>query len=114
MSKTSGSSIARETEPLRDRNLETFEKYQPAIHTRLLDHVPVSRLEVGEDGVADTVFNDQYFYNQKTEQYVADQLRTFWQNPRRRSLKPPTPDNNAVRKRRSWNSFCGRTIVFLS
>ena len=93
MSKTSGSSTAREAEPLRDRNLEAFEKYQPAIHARLLDHVPVSRLEVDEDGVADTVFNDQYFYNKKTEQYVADQLRTFWQNPRRRSLKPPTPDN---------------------
>jgi len=75
MSKTSGSSIAREAEPLRDRNLEAFEKYQPVIHARLLDHVPVSRLEVDEDGVADTVFNDQYFYNQKTEQYVADQLR---------------------------------------
>ena len=63
MSKTSGSSTARETEPLRDINLEAFEKYQPAIHARLLDHVPVSRLEVDEDGVADTVFNDQYFYN---------------------------------------------------
>ena len=83
MSQTSGSSTAQETEPLRDKNLEAFEKYQPAIHARLLDHVPVSRLEVDEDGVADTVFNDQYFYNKKTEQYVADQLRAFWKNPQR-------------------------------
>ena len=45
MSQTSGSSIARETEPLRDRNLEAFEKYQPVIHARLLDHAPVSPLE---------------------------------------------------------------------
>ena len=50
MSKTSVSSTAQEAEPLRDRNLEAFEKYQPDIHARLLDHVPISRLEVNEDG----------------------------------------------------------------
>ena len=66
MSKTSSSFTAQKTEPLRDINLEAFEKNQPAIHARLLDHVPVSRLEIDEDGVADTVFNDQYFYNKKT------------------------------------------------
>ena len=93
MSKTSGSSTAREAEPLRDRNLEAFEKYQPDIHARLLDHVPVSRLEVDEDGVADTVFNDQYFYNQKTEQYVADQLKAFWQDPQRFSLDTHSPED---------------------
>ena len=93
MSKTSGSSTAQEAEPLRDRNLEAFEKYQPDIHSRLLDHVPVSRLEVDEDEVADTVFNDQYFYNKKTEQYVADQLRAFWQNPSRICLDALSPEN---------------------
>ena len=74
MSKKSSSSTAQEAKPLRDRNLEAFERYQPDIHGRLLDHVPISRLEVDEDGVADTVFNDQYFYNKKNEQYVTDQL----------------------------------------
>ena len=93
MSKTSGSSTAREAEPLRDRNLEAFEKYQPVIHARLLAHVPVSRLEVDEDGVADTVFNDQYFYNKKTEQYVADQLEAFWQNPQRFCLGTLSPEH---------------------
>ena len=92
MSKTSGSSTAQEAEPLRDINLEAFEKYQPAIHARLLDHVPVSRLEVDEDGVADTVFNDQYFYNKKTEQYVTEQLRAFWQTPRRFNLSALSPE----------------------
>ena len=82
--------ITQEAEPLRDRNLEAFEKYQPVIHGRLLDHVPISRLEIDEDGVADTVFNDQYFYNKKTEQYVADQLRAFWKKPPQRpSMKEP-------------------------
>ncbi|SVD83733.1 uncharacterized protein METZ01_LOCUS436587, partial [marine metagenome] len=32
MSKTSVSSTAQEAEPLRDRNLEAFGKYQPDIH----------------------------------------------------------------------------------
>ena len=92
MSKTSGSSTAQEAEPLRDINLEAFEKYQPDIHGKLLDHVPVSRLEVNEDGVADTVFNDQYFYNKKNEQYVTDQLNAFWQNPQRFYLSPLSPE----------------------
>ena len=81
MSVKSESFIIQEAETLRDKNLEAFEKYQPVIYGNLLDHAPISRLEIDEDGVADTVFNDQYFYNKKTEQYVADQLRAFWQNP---------------------------------
>ena len=93
MSKTSVSSTAQEAEPLRDRNLEAFGKYQPDIHARLLDHVPISRLEVNEDGAADTVFNDQYFYNQKTEQYVADQLKAFWQDPQRIFLNALSPED---------------------
>ncbi|SVD21164.1 uncharacterized protein METZ01_LOCUS374018, partial [marine metagenome] len=51
------------------------------------------RLEVDEDGVADTEFNDQYFYNKKTEQYVADQLRAFWKNPSRICLNTLSPES---------------------
>ena len=40
-------------------------------------HALISPLEVDKDRFADTVFNDQYVDNKKTEQYVAGQLRTF-------------------------------------
>lgn len=76
---------------LRRDNLEAFEKHLPDIHARLLDFTPISRLEYDDNGVPDIVFNDQYFYNKKTVQYAADQMRTYWGNPLRFTLSTLNP-----------------------
>jgi hypothetical protein len=75
----------------RQANLKAFEKFLPDIHAKLVSFAPASRLEYDENGVPDIVFNDQYFYNKKTNQYVADQLKGYWANPLRFSLQTLNP-----------------------
>ncbi len=76
---------------LRQRNLAAFEKHQPDLHAKLVDFKPISRLEFDDAGLADAVFNDQYFYNRKADTYVAEQMKGFWRDPVRFSIATLTP-----------------------
>ena len=87
---------------LREANLKAFSKYLPQIHQRLLGHVPVSRLEIDDKGGPDIVFNDQYFYNKKAKQYVADQMRGYWAKPLRFTLQTLNP--------KQFDAYAGRFL----
>ncbi|MEP1031468.1 MAG: 6-hydroxymethylpterin diphosphokinase MptE-like protein [Alphaproteobacteria bacterium] len=81
-----------ERNALRKRNLSLFEKKYNSVYQTFLKFEPKSELVFDEDGQPDIAFANSTFYDGDIEGSVTRQLATYWRNPNRLNLNPPTPE----------------------
>jgi hypothetical protein len=78
---------------LKERNLQAFKNWNVLFYEKLVDFTPLSELVFDEDGVADILFNNQYYYEGRAKEFAAEQLENYWARPQRLTMTPPLPEN---------------------
>lgn len=78
---------------LRERNMDAFRRHDRQLAKRLEKHTPASKIEFDENGQSDVVFEGQYFYDGKHDEFIKQQLENYKSKPYRFNLKPPQPDD---------------------
>jgi len=83
---TPDTTTAKGRQKLREKNLVIIKERAAGLYDILDGYEPISELVVEEDGSADVVFSDQYFYNQKAASFTERQLAEYWETPTRLRL----------------------------
>ena len=77
---------------LKKKNLARLEIKAPDLYRLVENYEPLTKLVFGDDGRPDVIFEGEYFYNQRYDEYVSRQLKGFWRDPKRMRIAPMQPE----------------------